>query len=205
MNTEAETMIKILPSKKNHKPDYFTGRLDQIFNEELIPTCFPHSSVGKESSCNAEDPSSISGLGWSAGEGIEYPLQYPWASLVAQLGKNPIAMQETWVLSLGWEDPLEKGKATHSSVLAWRIPRTIQSTGSQRVRPDWVTFTHSHNTCLEDGRGVSGCVVYLSPQMHQEYTFRQKRLQNTSWEWAGVPDQKQRIYRTLQNLVGWRK
>ena len=47
------------------------------------------------------------------------------ASLVAQLVKNPPAMQETWVWSLGWEDPLEKGKATHSSVLAWRIPWTV--------------------------------------------------------------------------------
>ena len=45
------------------------------------------------------------------------------ASRVAQLGKNPPAMQETWVQSLGWEDPLEKGQATHSSILAWRICR----------------------------------------------------------------------------------
>ena len=45
-----------------------------------------------------------------------------WASLVTQLVKNPPAMRETWVRSLGWEDPLEKGKATHSSILAWRIP-----------------------------------------------------------------------------------
>ena len=48
-----------------------------------------------------------------------------WASLIAQLVKNPPAMQETWVLSLGWEDPLEKGTATHSSILAWRIPWTL--------------------------------------------------------------------------------
>ena len=52
-----------------------------------------------------------------------------WASLVAQLVKNPPAMQETWVRSLGWEDPLEKGKATHSSILAWRIPWTVESMG----------------------------------------------------------------------------
>ena len=51
-------------------------------------------------------------------------------------------MWETWVWSLGWEDPLEKGKATHSSILAWRIPRTIQSIGSQRVGRDWMTFIH---------------------------------------------------------------
>ena len=73
---------------------------------------FPHSSVGKESACNAGDPSSIPGSGRSAGEGRGYPLQYSWASLVAHLVKNLPAMWETWVLSLSWEDPLEKGKAT---------------------------------------------------------------------------------------------
>ena len=59
----------------------------------------------------------IPGLGRSPGEEIGYPLQYSWASLVAQLVKNLPAMQETGVRSLGWEDPLEKGKATHSSIL----------------------------------------------------------------------------------------
>ena len=86
---------------------------------------FPGSSAGKESTCNAGDPDSIPGSGRSAGEGIDYPLQYSWASLVAQLVKNLPAMQETWVRSLHWEDPLEKGKATHSSILAWRIPWSI--------------------------------------------------------------------------------
>ena len=79
---------------------------------------FPDSSVGKQSTCSAGDPGSILGLGKSAGEGIGYPLQYSLASLVAQLVKNLPAVQETWVRSLGWEDPLEKGKATHSSILA---------------------------------------------------------------------------------------
>ena len=83
---------------------------------------YSYSSVGKQSACNARDPSSIPGLGGSPGEGIGYPLQYSWASLVAQLVKDPPAMQETWVQSLGWEDPLEMGKAIHSSILAWRIP-----------------------------------------------------------------------------------
>ena len=86
---------------------------------------FPGSSVGKESPCNAGDPGLIPGSGRSPEEGIDYPLQYSWASLVAQLVKNPPAMQETWVPSLGWEDPLEKGKATHSNILAWRIPWTV--------------------------------------------------------------------------------
>ena len=64
----------------------------------------------------------IPGLGRSPEKVIGYPLQYFWASLVAQLVKNLPAMQETWVQSPGWEDPLEKGKATHSSILAWRVP-----------------------------------------------------------------------------------
>ena len=85
----------------------------------------PDSLDDKESACNAGDPSSIPGSGGSSGEGIGYPLQYCWSSLVAQLVKNPLAIQETWVQSLGWEDPLEKGTATHSSIMAWRIPGTV--------------------------------------------------------------------------------
>ena len=102
---------------------------------------FPDSSPGKESACNAGDPNSISGSGKSPGEGIGYPLQYSWASLVAQMVKNETTMWETWVQSLGWEDPLEEGMATHSSILAGESPWTekpssLQSTGSQRVRHD---------------------------------------------------------------------
>ena len=77
---------------------------------------FPESSPGKESICNAGDPGLISGSGRSTGEGISYPLRYPWAFLVTQLVKHPPAMCETWIRSLGWEDPLEKGNATHSSI-----------------------------------------------------------------------------------------
>ena len=86
---------------------------------------FPYSSDGKESACNAGGLGSIPGSGRSTGEGIGYPLQYSRASLMAQLVKNPPVVQETWVQSLGSEDPLEKGKATHSSILAWRIPWTL--------------------------------------------------------------------------------
>ena len=86
---------------------------------------FPDSSAGKESACNAGDPGLIPGSGISPGEGMGYLLQYSWAFLVAQLVKNLPAMWETWVQSVGWEDPLEKGKATHSSILAWRSPWTI--------------------------------------------------------------------------------
>ena len=91
---------------------------------------FPYSSDGKESACNSGDPISIPGSGKSAGEGAGYPLQCSWASLVAQVVNNPPAMWEMSVRSLGWEDPLEKGKPTHSSILA------VQSMGSQRVEHD---------------------------------------------------------------------
>ena len=80
---------------------------------------FPDSSVGKESTCNAGDPSSIPESGRSAREGIGYPLQYSWASLGAQLVKNPPAIKEAWAQSLGGEDPLEKEMATQSSIFAW--------------------------------------------------------------------------------------
>ena len=69
---------------------------------------FLGSSVDKESACNAGDPSSIPWSERPTGEGIGYPLQYSWTSLVAQMVKNLPAMQETWVQSLGWEDPWRK-------------------------------------------------------------------------------------------------
>ena len=67
------------------------------------------SSAGKESACNVGDPGSIPGLGRSPGEGIDYPLQYSWASLVAQTVKNLLAIWEIWIWSLGWEDPPGEG------------------------------------------------------------------------------------------------
>ena len=75
---------------------------------------------------------------------IKYTFQYSRTSLVAQMENSPPAMWETWVRSLGQENPLGKGMAAHSSILAWRIPRTevpggLQSMGSQRVRHDWAT------------------------------------------------------------------
>ena len=94
-------------------------------NLRILTEGLPHSSVGKEFACNARDPGSIPRSGRSTGEGIGYPLQYSWAALVAQLVKNLPEMWETWVRSLGWEDPLEEGKATHSSILASRILWTL--------------------------------------------------------------------------------
>ena len=102
---------------------------------------FLGSSAGKESACNVGDPSLIPRSGRSPREELGYPLQYSWASLVGQMVKNPPAMWETGVQSLGWEDPLEKGMTTPSSILAWRIqwseePGGLQSMGSQRAGHD---------------------------------------------------------------------
>ena len=94
---------------------------------------FPHSSVGKESACNAGDPSSIPGSGTSTGEGIGYPLQYSWVSLVAQLVKNPPATRETWVLSLGWEDPLKKGKAGLENSMDCLVHAVAESDMTERL------------------------------------------------------------------------
>ena len=77
--------------------------------------------MGKESAWNAGDACWIPGLGRSLGGGHGNPLQYSWASLVAQTEKNPPTMQETWAQSLDWEDPREEGMAVHSSIPAWRI------------------------------------------------------------------------------------
>ena len=98
-----------------------------------FPGSFP--GAGKEFPCNAGDPSSIPGLGSFPGEAIGYPLKYSWASLVAQTVKNLPAMWETWVQSLGRENPLEEGMATYSSILAWsRIPAVD--------REAWWTMVH---------------------------------------------------------------
>ena len=108
-----------------------------------ISSPFPDSSVGKESTCNAGDPSLTPGPGKSAWVGIGYPLQYSWASCVAQLVKNLPAVWDTWVWSLGWEDPLEKIPLQYSGLENFM--------GSQRVRHRWATFTldfpfHTHGT-----------------------------------------------------------
>ena len=108
----------------------YLGRED-LWRRDRLPTPvllgFPGGSAGKESPCNSADLDLIPGLGWYPGEGEGYPLQYSWASLVAQLVKNLPAMQGTWLWSLDWDDTLEKGKSMHSSILAWRIPQTIPS------------------------------------------------------------------------------
>ena len=109
----------------------------------------------------------IPGLGSSPGEGIGYPLQYSWTSLVAQTVKSLPTMWETWVRSLGWEDPLEKGMGTHSSILAWKIPWSNFHFPSVLT---WVTY--SSLRCLEppghtwfvitDFRGVAS-IMHSAP------------------------------------------
>ena len=122
----SQKILLLMP--KDKKIDTRQARATNMdYRNVLLSTLMglPDSSVGKESACNAGDPSLIPRSGRSAGEGISYPLQYSWASLVAQLVKNPPAMWETWVQSLCYEDPLEKEKSTHPSILALRIPWII--------------------------------------------------------------------------------
>ena len=119
MNSQSSTYVLYLPA--------------------LLIVGFPGSSAGKESTWNAGDPSSIPGFGRSPGEGIGFPLQYSWASLVAQTVKCLSTMRETRVRTLGWEDPLGKKIAIHSRTIAWKIPWTeepggLQSIGLQRFR-----------------------------------------------------------------------
>ena len=131
----------------------------------MILSGFSGSSNGEESVCNAGDPNLIPGLGRSPGKGIGYPLQCSWASLVAQMVKNSPAMQETWVWSLGWEDSLEEGMATHSSILAWRIPWTeesgrLQPMGLQRVGHDWANkHSTAHDTIKEKGMAIHSSIL----------------------------------------------
>ena len=112
---------------------------------------FPGSSAGKESTCNAGDPGSIPRSGRSPGERIGYPLQCSFGfPQPKELVKNSPAMQETWVRSLGWEDPLEEDMATRSSILAWRIPVD---------REAWWATVH----------GVTKCQTWLSNKAQHRF------------------------------------
>ena len=102
---------------------------------------FLDSSVGKESACNAGDPGLIPGSGRSPGERISYPLQYSWASLVSQIVKNSSAMNDTWVQTLGWENPWRRAWQPTPVFLPGESPWTeelgrLQSIGSQRIGQD---------------------------------------------------------------------
>ena len=108
--------------------------LDLLAVQVTLKSLGTSYGLGKESTCNKGDLSLILGLGRSTEEEIGYPLQYSWASLVAQTVKNLPAMLEMQVQSLGWEDPLEKEMATHSSILAWEIPWTVARQGSLSLK-----------------------------------------------------------------------
>ena len=115
----------------------------------------PCSSDGKESTCNARDPGSIPGSGRSSGEGIDYPLQYSWASLVAQLVKNPTAMWETWVEKIPWKRAWQLIPVFLPGESPWtEEPGKLQSLGLQRVRHDWETkhsTAQAHSHIFEPG------------------------------------------------------
>ena len=120
------------------------GELFFFFFPKLLTFHFVLSKGFLDSSVAMQEiPSSIPGPGRSARAGIGSPLRYSWASLVAQLVKNLPAMQETWVRSLGWEDPLEKGKATHPSILAWRSPLTVVHAVTESNTTEQLSLPHS--------------------------------------------------------------
>ena len=133
----------------------------------LLSACawmgFPDGSTGKESPCNIGDADSIPGLGRSPEEGKGYPLQYSWASLVAQLVKNPPAMWETWGRSLGQEDPLEKGKATHSSILPREFHRLYSPFTEQNYHPRKFLHASCKSILIPRPRGTA---VLIPHSMH---------------------------------------
>ena len=126
-----------LPTDLSGKPCYmyYSNAFSNCIPGWLLFPELPWSSAGKESAYSVGDPDLIPESGKSPREGIGYSLQYSWTSQVAQTVKNLPAVWESWGQSLGWEDPLEKGMATHSGILTWRIPWTedpgrLQSMGS---------------------------------------------------------------------------
>ena len=153
------------------------------------------SSVCIESACSAGDPGSILWGRRFAGEGIGCPLQYSWTSLMTQTVKNPPTMQETWVWSLGWEDPLEKAMAPHSSTLAWKIPWTedlgrLQSMGLQRVGHDWAASLSQwwHNAKLFPYKSVylqthSIFHLVLTAPLNLEKQYRALLAEGSSMIW----------------------
>ena len=119
-------------------------------------------------------------------------VKIPWASLIAQLVKNPPAMQETWVQSLGWEHPLEKGTAAHSGIFAWRIPWTeepgeLQSMGC-RVWHTWATFTHKNTMVPPVASSVFLVTVHWAASQCPD-----RGLQQQSAAWAS-PGRQQVTY-----------
>ena len=155
---------------------------------------FAGSSVGKESACNAGGPGSIPRLGRSSGEGISYPFEYSWASLVAQLVKSPPAMRETWVQSLGSEDPLEKGKVyslqhsglensmeciVHGRRVSHDSATFISLTGSQFLGSSTFSSVQFSHSVVSDSLRAHESHTSGLPVHHQLPEFTQTSLQSS--------------------------
>ena len=139
---------------------------------------FLDSSVGKESACNAGDPSLIPGLEISAKEGLGNPLQYSWASPVAQLVKNLPTIQETWLWILGSEDLLEKGKATHFSILENSMDCIVQG-----VTKSWTLLRDFHYCC----KSLQSCLtLYDSMDCSLPGSSVRGILQSRVLEWVAI-------------------
>ena len=138
---------------------------------------FPGGLDGKESTCNAGDLGSILGSGRSPGEGNGYPLQYSWASLVAQMVKNLPAMQETWVQSRSWEDPLEKGKATHSSNICF--PGGSDGKASACNVGDLGSISGSGRSPGEGNGNPLQSKRYMHPNVHCRTVYNSQAMEAT--------------------------
>ena len=119
----------------------------------------------------------------SAGERVDYPLQYSWASRVAQLVKNLPAVQETWVWSLGWEDALEKITATHSSILTHRIPWTLHGVAKSRTR-----LSDFHSLARSSEVRSSSRQVSFTDKTTLPHTPRRWRVAGAPLSWSVLLD-----------------
>ena len=138
----------------------------------------------------------IAGLGSSPGEGTGYSLQYSWASLVDHMVKNPPAMQETWVQSLGWEDLLEEGMATHSSIPAWRSPmdRGAWRAAFHGVTKSWTRLSTANTFSVQFSSVTQSCPTLCEVKDESEKVSLKLNIQKskimasgpiTSWKIDG--------------------
>ena len=133
-----------------------------------------------------ETPRLIPGSGRYPGEGLGYPLQYSWVSLVAQLVKNPPVMQETWVQSLGWEDALEKGKATHSSILENSMDRgswqgTVHGVAKSQTQLRDLHTHHFHFYTWNHERSQRKGWTHLTSENMYNFVYQTKYQNHTIW------------------------
>ena len=136
---------------------------------------------------------------------LEELLMKEWASLMARMVKNLPATQETWVQSLGWKDPLEKGMATHSSILAWRIPWTeepgaLQSVGSQRVGHEWATTTNIMNiSCYSFCSSILDMGFLVAQMVKNRTAMQETWVRSLGWE-----DPLKKGTTTYSSILAWR-